>query len=453
MPLNFPVKRKWALLAMVSFITLISPLASSMFAPAITYVDEDFNNSNTTLSALVVSIFVLGYAIGPLFISPLSEIYGRQIVFNVANWFFCAWTIACAVAPSLGSLIAFRLLAGIGGSGCLAIGGGVIADLFPPDQRGTASSLYSIGPLFGPIIGPLCGGFIAERAGWRWVFWVLTIAGILGSAGVQLLNRETNPRVLIDRKTQKLRKELDRPELRSCYEHQGGDRTKAQSLIHRMLSPLKMLFLSPIVFIMSLYMAFVYGIMYIFLTTLTTVFQDNYNWAPDITGLAYMGIGLGFFTGLAAVARLSDATVIRMTRANNGVSEPEMRLPACVFFAIFIPISMFWYGWTTEKRVQWMAPIIALVPFGFGMMGIFVPIQTYLMDAFPAFAASAVGALTASRSLFGALLPLAAPSLYEKLGLGWGNTLLGFLALALVPVPAIIFKYGEYVRKRYPIKL
>lgn len=167
MPLNFPEKRKWLLLGLISSITLISPLASSMFAPGVGFMDMEFHNTNTTISALSVSIFVLGYAVGPLFLSPLSEIYGRRPVLGCANAFFCVWQIGCALAPSVSSLIVFRFFAGIGGSGCLTIGGGVISDLFRREQRGLAMAIYGAGPLLGPVIGPICGGFIAQRAGWR----------------------------------------------------------------------------------------------------------------------------------------------------------------------------------------------------------------------------------------------------------------------------------------------
>jgi hypothetical protein len=214
-----------------------------------------------------------------------------------------------------------------------------------------------------------------------------------------------------------------------------------------------MLFLSPIVFLLALYMALCYGLLYLFFTTITSVFHDAYGWPIEICGLAYIPLGIGFTSGLVVVAKLSDATVIRMTRAANGVFEPEMRLPACIFFACFIPVSFFWYGWCAFYRVHWIATVIGLIPFGFGMMGIFIPIQTYLIDSFPVFAASAMAALTVFRSLFGALLPLAAPSLYERLGLGWGNSLLGFVAVALIPAPLGIYRYGGRIRKAYPLVL
>ncbi len=115
-------------------------------------MDDTLHNKSLLLTSLSVSIFVLGYVVGPLLLAPLSEIYGRRFVLTGANVFFCVWQIGAALSPNLSSLIVFRFLAGIGGSGCLTIGGGVIADLFHPDRRGLASSVYSLGPLFGPVV-------------------------------------------------------------------------------------------------------------------------------------------------------------------------------------------------------------------------------------------------------------------------------------------------------------
>lgn len=484
-----------------------------MFAPAVSFMDAEFHNSSLLLSSLTVSIFVCGYVIGPLILAPLSEIYGRRVVLTGANAFFCVWQIGCALAPDIASLIGFRLLAGIGGAGCLTIGGGVISDLFHADRRGFATAIYSVGPLFGPVIGPICGGFIGQQIGWRWVFWILLIAASVVTIGIEIFNKETNPRVLMQRKVKRLQKELNRSDLRSCYDGSGPKLTPSQILWHGIMRPWKMLFLSPIIFLLSLYMAVVYGLLYLLFTTITTVFIETYHWQPDICGLAYIGLGVGFMTGLAVVAKvrnppsdlfpfqlyftnstpkfwsrrspsdrakscptplekppqssllpylactnfevsqISDATVVRMTKANDGVFEPEMRLPSCIFFAFFIPITFFWYGWTADKGVHWIVPIIGLIPFGFGMMGIFIPIQTYTIDSFPTFAASGIAALTVSRSLFGAFLPLAGPSMYASLGLGWGNSVLGFIAIGLIPAPLLIYKFGGRIRKNHPVKL
>lgn len=142
-------------------------------------------------------------------------------------------------------------------------------------------------------------------------------------------------------------------------------------------------------------------------------------------------------------------------KSTDGEMKPEYRLPPMIPGAFFIPVGLFIYGWTAEKHVFWFVPILGTGFVGFGILATFMPIQTYLVDAFTLYAASVLAALTVLRSLLGALLPMAGPSLYATLGLGWGNSLLGFIALGLIPVPFFFIKYGERIRKdpRFQVKL
>ncbi|OAL36194.1 hypothetical protein AYO20_04608 [Fonsecaea nubica] len=449
-PRNYNPLRKWTILALVSSMTLISPFASSVFAPAVRFADADFNNTSTILSTFVVSAYVLGYAIGPLFLSPLSEIYGRRIVLNIASLHFVVWQIGCALAPNISSLIVFRLLTGMGGSACLTIGGGTIADMFEKEQRGLAMSIFTAGPLFGPVLGPICGGFIAQGAGWRWVFWTLLIVAGTCTGFILVFYRETNHTVLIRYKTRRLARELNRDDLTSCYDKVLGKRSAKALLGRSLIRPLRLLFLSPIVGLLAIYVALIYGCLYLLFTTVTTVFEDAYHWTPDLTGLAYIGLGLGLLCGQALFGLTSDKIIVRLSNANNGEYQPEMRLTMCLFFAFFVPISFFWYGWSIQAKVHWIVPIIGLLPFGFGMIGIFTSIQTYIIDSYSRYAASGIASVTVTRSFFGAFLPLAGPSLYQSLGYGWGNSLLGFVTLALIPAPVLLHRYGGYLRERYP---
>lgn len=146
-----------------------------MFAPAIQQVMSDFESTNGVVSSLIVSIYVLGWGLGPLVVAPLSEVQGRLVVYTGSNVLYVVFTAACALAPNLGSLVVFRFLAGTMGSTPLTIGGGTISDLVPIQQRGLALSLYMFGPILGPSVGPLLGGFLTESLGWRWIFWVLVV--------------------------------------------------------------------------------------------------------------------------------------------------------------------------------------------------------------------------------------------------------------------------------------
>lgn len=186
--------------------------------------------------------------------APLSEIYGRRVVLSAANWFFVVWQIGCALAQNIETLIVCRLFAGIGGSGCLTLGAGVIADLFAREQRGMATSIWAMGPLLGPVIGPIAGGFLGEQVGWRWVFWLLLIAGGALAFGTEVLNKETYSAVLIRWKKEKMSKELGRSDLRSAYEAEQGPISATQVMKQSFKRPILLFFKSPIAFLMSLYM-------------------------------------------------------------------------------------------------------------------------------------------------------------------------------------------------------
>ena len=147
-----------------------------MFAPGVPQVMSEFHSSNLELASFVVSIYVLGYAFGPLVIAPMSELYGRLPIYHACNILFVVFTIACAVASSLDQLIVFRFISGLFGSCPLTIGGGTIADMIPQQKRGGVMAVWALGPLMGPVIGPVAGGYLSQAKGWRWVFWVIAMA-------------------------------------------------------------------------------------------------------------------------------------------------------------------------------------------------------------------------------------------------------------------------------------
>lgn len=149
-PMNWSFKLKLTNVALVSAWTFLTPLASSMVAPGILNILSDFHSSSATLGSFVVSIYILGYALGPLVVAPMSEIYGRLPVYHICNALFVVWTLACAFAPSLGALLVFRFFQGAVGVCALTIGSGTISDLIPTEVRGKYMSVYSIGPLLGP---------------------------------------------------------------------------------------------------------------------------------------------------------------------------------------------------------------------------------------------------------------------------------------------------------------
>ncbi|KAE8382758.1 major facilitator superfamily domain-containing protein [Aspergillus bertholletiae] len=449
-PVNWPKKKKWYNMAIISYLTFLTPLTSSIVAPAQGLVMKDFHSTNRTLSSFIVSIYLVGFAVGPLFLAPLSEIYGRLRVYQLGTLIFMIWNIAGAVAPNVGALLAFRLLAGISGSGPVTLGAGSVADMFALQERGVAMSIYGLGPLLGPVIGPIAGGYLSQAQGWRWVFWLLAIVSGFAVILVFIVLSESYEPVLLRQKANRVRKEIGSAEV------VGGQALKLDSrkvFLQALTRPTKLLFLTPNVALFSIYTGVVFGYLYLLFTTVTEVYETTYHFSQGATGLVYIGIGVGALIGISCFGALSDSIQNRLIARNNGQSEPEFRLPPLIPGSFLIPIGLFWYGWSAQMRVHWMMPIVGLGWVGCGMIATLLPIQAYLVDAFGEYAASAMAANTVVRSIVGAFLPLAGPSMYTKLGLGWGNSLLGFIALGLLPVPVVFYFYGKKIRmnSRYQV--
>ncbi|KAG8525233.1 uncharacterized protein KY384_008877 [Bacidia gigantensis] len=415
-PRNWSAKKKWANITVISSITFLTPLASSMFAPGILEVMTEFHSTNEQLAAFVVSIYVLGYAAGPVVLAPLSELYGRLPLYHCSNLGFIVFTVACALSTNLNMLIGFRFISGLFGSCPLTIGGGTIADLIPQEKRGGVMAIWVLGPLMGPIIGPVAGGYLTDAAGWRWTFWVIAIAnsqgGVIASCGLFAL-RETYPVVLLERKAARLRKETGNPNIRSKM---ALPYTPAQLFKVSIVRPMKLLLFSPIVLALSTYIAVVYGYLYLLFTTINEVFAEKYHFSQGSVGLTYLGIGMGSLFGVIIFGVYSDKLLQYLTnRSSTGERKPEYRLPPLIPGSFVIPIGLFIYGWTADKGVHWIAPIIGTSFVGFGLLATFMPIQTYLVDAFTIYAASALAANTIFRSLIGALLPLAGRNLSARI--------------------------------------
>ncbi|PCH33985.1 MFS polyamine transporter [Wolfiporia cocos MD-104 SS10] len=449
-PRNWSTKKKWAAAATVSAFTFISPISSSMVAPAAAQVAERFGITSSVEAAMTISVFVLAYAVGPLFLGPLSEIFGRVHILRGGNLWFAAWNLGCGFAQSKSQLIAFRFLAGLGGSAPLATGGAVLSDMWTPEQRGQAIAIYSLAPLLGPVIGPVAGGWIAERSTWRWVFWSTTIAAIVIQIFGLFMLQETYAPILLQQRAKRIRKQMDAEkgenrQVRTAY--QNGDVSLAEFIRKALVRPFVLFAQEPIIQLIGLYLAFIYGVIYLVLTTIPGIFTYVYHENVGIGGLNYIGLGLGLFITSQINARLLDRVYIHFKNRNGGVGRPEFRLPTVFPGTLLLPIGLLMSGWAAEKHVHWIVVDIGLAFIGSGMILTFQGMQTYVIDAFTMYAASALAAVSCFRSLAGFGFPLFAPAMYDALGYGKGNTILAACAFAIGPPAVFAFwTYGERLR-------
>jgi MFS family permease len=208
-----------------------------------------------------------------------------------------------------------------------------------------------------------------------------------------------------------------------------------------------MLFLAPIVFILSLYTAVIYSYLYLCFTTFPRIFEGQYIFSLGQSGLVYLGIGVGSILGVVLVGAISDRLTAALTKKSGGAPFPEYRLPTMIIGAFLVPAGLFWYGWTAENKAHWILPILGTAILGLGTICVFGAVSIYLVDAYTVHAASATAAATVFRSLFGALLPLVGNSMYDALGVGWGTSVLGFIAIGFIPMPFLLYAYGARIRE------
>ena len=399
---------------------------------------------------MTLSIFVLAYAIGPLFLGPLSELYGRVYILQLANLFYLAFNLGCGFAQTEGQMIAFRFLSGLGGSAPLAIGGGVLGDLFKPEQRGQAISVYSLAPLLGPAVGPIAGAFITSNTSWRWIFYATTIADFLIQVSGLFFLQETYAPVILHRKKIRLINETGNENLHTEYDR--PDRTLLKTIRVSLTRPFILLGTQVIIQVLALYMAFIYGIMYLVLSTFPALWANKYHESISIGGLNYISLGVGFFLGTQISAPLQDKIYKTLKARNNNIGKPEFRVPLMIPGAFLVPIGLFLYGWSAQYQTHWIVPNIGAALFSAGIIIGFQCIQTYIVDAYTMYAASAISATACLRSLAGFGFPLFAPYMYQKLDYGWGNSLLAFIAIGLGwPAPILLWIYGERLRKKSTI--
>lgn len=304
--------------------------------------------------------------------------------------------------------------------------------------------IYTLAPILGPVVGPIAGGWIAERTTWRWVFWSSSaLAGAIQIVGLIWL-RESHAPTLLRRKRERLVKETGNDKLHTDI---GPAKSLFSSIGGALVRPARMFTTQPIVQVIALYMAYLFGVTYLIFATFPVIWGEVYGESLGIGGLNYISIAIGSFVGIIVNFRYIDRIYRQLKEKNSGVGRPEFRMPSMFVGSVLVTIGLFWYGWSVQGRVHWIMPNIGVVIFSAGAMGCLQSMQTYTVDSYTRFAASALAAVAILRSLAGFAFPLFAPYLYQTLGYGWGTSVLAFISIGIgFPAPFIFWLYGPKLR-------
>lgn len=295
-------------------------------------------------------------------------------------------------------------------------------------------------------IGPIIGGFLGEAAGWRWVLGLLAaFTGVIWLV-ITFCLPETYAPVLLRRRAEKL-SEMTGKIYQSRLDIDRGGMSTVQILKTSLSRPWILLSHEPIVLLSSIYMAIIYGTLYMLFAAYPIVFQEVRGWSQGIGGLAFVGVLVGMMIAFTYTL-IDNLKYTKLAHQTTGRLPPEMRLPIGIVGAIALPIGLFWFAWTNSPSIHWLCSVAAGAPFGFGMVLVFLGVMNYLVDSYTIFAASVLAANSALRSLFGAIFPLFTTYMYHNLGIHWATCIPAFLSVACIPFPIIFYVYGPRIRKR-----
>lgn len=451
-PQNWP--RRTKLLSSSAPLAVIFAIAftSSVFGAAADVTAAEYGVSPEMMS-LGVALFIAGFATGPLVFAPMAEVVGNAPVLAVALAGCALFQIPLALAQHVTTILVCRFLAGMLGSGGLAVGSGILADIYGPITRGVAVGMSASIMNLGSIIAPIAGGYIVERYGWRWTAWVtLILCGVVGIHAALLLRESSHNRILM-RRAARLRRETGNMNLRARAEMASLD---PQVLLRKYCTkPVRMFIKEPILIVMTVYLTLVYGSLYLSYQLFPKTFQ-NRGWSRPTATLPFLSVGLGVLSALGLFSLFTMTWYKRRWLVSQkGKTEgegtsytskitPEHRLPPMILGAVILPPALLWFGWSGDTH--WASQLIACFFIGMALQVIFISGIVYIVDTYLLNTVSAISIHVMVRSLVSAVFPIVEGPMYETLHINWSATLLAGLSAVIMVSPIVFMIYGSRIR-------
>ncbi|KAH4609912.1 hypothetical protein HBI38_123860 [Parastagonospora nodorum] len=447
-PRNWSRAKKFFVTFEICFLTFSVYIGSAIYTPGLIDVTQVFGVAQVP-ATLGLTLYVAGYGLGPIIWSPMSEIpqIGRLWVYIGTLLIFVLFQLPTVFSVNFGMLLAFRFLTGFFGSPALATGGATIADMYRPQKQAYGLAVWGIGAVCGPVLGPLVGGFAVQAKGWTWTIWELMwLSGFCLIFLFFFLPETSSPNIMY-RRAKRLRR-VTGDDRFTCEPELASEKMGAKDIVlMTLVKPITLNFTEPIVFLLNLYIALIYGLLYIWFESFPLVFEGIYGFSLGIEGVAFLGILVGTLIGAACLFAWLYFYQEKQFDDDGNIA-PEKRLIPAMVGCFFVPICLFWFGWASRSDVHWIVPIIGTSFFGIAAFTLFNAVLPYLSDAYPDSVASVLAGNDLMRSAFGAGFPLFATAMYKRLGINWASSLLAFLGIAFIPIPFVLYKFGKRIRNK-----
>ncbi|EYE92297.1 MFS general substrate transporter [Aspergillus ruber CBS 135680] len=454
-PYNWSSGYKFTVTAISCISTIFASFAASCYSPGAEQMANEWDVSQEVV-IVGVTTFTCGFAVGPMFLAPFSEINGRKPVYVGTAILFTVCQLYCAVCRSFTGMLVARFWAGIGGSTFSTMVGGIVADIYPAQKRNTPMACFSSAALFGTGLGPLVCGFIAEYTTWRWIFCIQIIVGGMISCAVILFFRETRVTVVLRKKAKLLNQLMEKLEAAGVYSVQvsaeidredgpsektmrirwkiGAEEKQANfaTMIQTsLLRPFQLLFTEPV------------SVLYIKLSVIPLIFEKTYGFSLSDSNTIFAAS----CTGTLLMTTISILQEQLATRQKGWNSVPEHRLYFSCVESICLPIGLFIFGWTPHYHVHWIVPAIGVCISTAGIFSVYLSVFNYLTDTYHQYASSALAAQSFCRNMLGGVFPLVSRQLFSNLTYRPAGSLLGGIGATLTLVPwVLVFMGRRFVR-------
>ncbi|KAF8462890.1 major facilitator superfamily domain-containing protein [Kalaharituber pfeilii] len=438
-PYNWPTAKRWYGTIVPGLLCLLVTFSASVYVPGVYEVSARFNVS-MTVALLGLSMYVIGLGLGPMLSAPLSEVFGRRIVYLVNLPISLLFTLGASQANNIQTLVMCRMFSGIFGGPALAVSGGSFVDIWELKTSGLAVSVQAIATFMGPALGPIVGGYLAESQGWRWTMYIILMFGGAMIIPVFFMEETYKPVILKRRALERGHELPPKP-----------DPKTALKLIFTitLARPTMMLIKEPIVQAVSVYSSFAFGVLFGFFEAYPFAFTREHRFSLGETGACFAGIGVGLILGCIIYLIQDRLCYMPAARKGNGWVQPEIRLIPAMIGSFLMPIGLFWFAWTAKSSIHWISPVLAGVPFAAGLVLLFLSAIMYILEVYPPLvAASAFASLGLLRYILAMAFPLFTVQMYERLGVAWATSTFGFISIALMPIPWVFERWGPQIRAR-----
>ncbi|KAF2769076.1 putative MFS multidrug transporter [Teratosphaeria nubilosa] len=443
-PQNWPLKLKIWISICTGVLTWVVSFGSSVFSATTSVTAEEFGVSEEVM-ILSVTLYVVGFACGPLVWGPLSEIYGRRTPLMVGMAGFVIFQVPVACATNIQTIFIGRFLSACFGAAPLAIVAGMYVDFWGAVTRGVVTTGYSAAVMAGPTMGPVVGEYTVKNPnmGWRWTAWlVMIVTSFFLIIAIPTVPESLAP-IILKQKAARRRFETKNWALHAQIEEEP---VTFKALMRKYgLKPLEMIVKEPILVIFTIYISLVYGILYLIFFAFPFSYEMDRGMEVGKASLPFISIFIGVLVAGCYMAWETKVVFLpKYLRSDRPI--PEERLPPMMVGSIVLFIGMFWFAWTSFPSINPWPQIIAGAFIGAGIVMVFMPAVVYLVDVYLYDANSALAANAFIRAIVAAAFPLFATYMYQGLGVQWASSLLGFLCVALVPCPFVFYRYGRTIR-------